>query len=78
MSYNNDRGITPGIIRVFTFCPYYVRAGSHKFTKEGCRNLQLADCIVRTIQVCLGSPFIVAKNREKGAKKHGTGLQDWH
>ncbi len=78
MSYNNDRGITLGIIRVFTFCPYYERAGSHKFTKEGCRNLQLADCIVRTIQVCLGSPFIVAKNRGKGEEKHGTDLQDWH
>lgn len=35
MSYNNDRGETYGIIRVFAICPHYERAG-HKFTKEGC------------------------------------------
>lgn len=30
MSYNNDIGKTYGITRVFTFCPYYERAGGYR------------------------------------------------
>ena len=34
MSYNNDRGEIYGIIRVFTFCPYYEREAVKKVKEE--------------------------------------------
>ena len=42
--------------------------------------MQLANCIMRAIQVHLNSPFLLygLMIRDKGEEDYGTGLQDWH